>query len=1649
MSIMLSVYTRNAFEEVLLPAVDNTNFSIRLDRERYELREDAEVCLEVVDGAWKVLKSPDYDVFSQSGGEWNGTLQTGEILHLRMKCGTTVTVAAIAAGDELEPMTKYSLSGIAEITIGKAEDNLIAVNGLGLVSAHHARISRTPEGWLLEDISTNGTYVDGERLSASRLLRFGDCINIFGTRIVFLGVVLAINDRQGSVRVRTDVLRRALVQTVKPVGMPTRKENTFRRSLRNLPSVCEEALEIEGPPALQASESRPLLLTIGPSFTMAIPMLLGCLLAIYGRGTSSGGLFMYTGVVTAVTSAMLGVMWALVNLRYAKKKEEERKELRFKAYSDYLLQITDYLKEKQAMNAAILREAYPCARECAAFSDQEPRLWNRNYNHDDFLLTRMGVGDIPFQMKLQVPPKRFSLVNDFMAEKPRMMQEQYKILRNVPIGVDLLKNQLVGIVGSRRDAFDILRCMAVQIAANHCYTEVKMAFVGSSVGLRKDEGWDFARWLPHVWSEDRKSRYFARTAQESREVLYELSRVFRARAEQDGRGVPKPYYIIFVDDASILENEPMSKYILEPRPEYGLTTVFLSGTQGGLPNACQYIVQKDSELSGVYSVADLLEKRQTLQFDTLTYEEAERFARAIAGVRVNELESGGDIPNVLDFLDMMGVDSPEELDVAGRWKKNRTYESLRALVGKKAGNADCYLDIHEKYHGPHGLVAGTTGSGKSETLQTYILSLATNFSPRDVGFLLIDFKGGGMANLFADLPHTLGRISNLSGSQIRRAMVSIKSENQRRQRIFNEYGVNHIDGYTKLFKNNEVTEPIPHLLIIIDEFAEMKREEPEFMRELISVAQVGRSLGVHLILATQKPGGTVDDSIRSNTKFRLCLRVQDRQDSAEMLHRPDAAYITQAGRCYIQVGNDEIYDLFQSGWSGAGYDEEQRRSRSVSARMIDAGGRAAMAGSRSEMLRKEHRKLEWAGILTDYIEKAAREAGVDISTPVPAAEQRTVAEIAAEHLATAGVSFMDSGRNRLQLQKMVALWPESDEGDRAECILQRMEMLGQKLPERKERTQLEAVIDHLRQVADREQCNSRLSLWLPPLPEHLPLQTVAGDSVGRTGQWIGESGEWGLETVVGLYDAPENQLQMPLSVDFAENGHHAICGVVNCGKSTFLQTMLYGMINRYSPEHLNIYALDFGGGKMGVFRDAPHVGGVLDGSDITHIQKFFRMIERMVEERQKLFAGANYSQYVKAHGKTLPAVLIVIDNYAAFREKTDNAFDAAVLRLSGVGVNCGIYLAVTAGGFGTAEIPNRLAENFRTAISLEMGDKFKYGEVLRTMHFATLPEANIKGRGLVNLGGNILEFQTALPLDAEDDYQLSEAIEERCRALGEVWGERRRAKAIPVIPEKPNWEEFSALDDFRAMLSDDRSLPLGYLEEDASVYGVDLSATFCYLVSGKARTGRTSALRLLMESASMKGGRIVVIDKAGGELKRAAQRLNATYIENRKELFDFMCQLHKEFPDRNKRKRAMVEQDFSEEEIFTSMTDEKLFIFIHDIGSFMEDVNAPADEKAGIGSMKGFVENVMEKGKLHQVYFFAGMDADKGSQYTCYSAFNTFCGYRTGMLLGGEIDRQRIFNFENVPFAERARTTQPGIAMAASTKKTNHADKVILPQWKG
>ncbi|WP_349943940.1 type VII secretion protein EssC [Lacrimispora sp. BS-2] len=1667
MSVVLSVYSESAFKEYLLPAINNANTSIVLPKKIFGLRDEIELELEVLDNQWRLTNlDVNYQVTKKTEAYFNQFLKDKDLLTVTDRWGVQVSLVVREVQSSFAVFKKIDITDSQIITIGKKDTNIIRSEFLDVVSREHAVIHVRRDGCIVEDKSRNGTFVNYIRIRGSQKLNFGDTINVFGLQVIYLGTVLAIHDADNHLTLDSQKLKFCHIEEVRDeqtgnVEKPAKQY--FHRSPRNIPKIESDPIEIEAPPAPKPPSNQPLFMTIGPAMTMMLPMLLGSSLAIMSsQNHGSGGAFMYTGLITAAGSAFIGTFWALKNMKYAKKINKEEENHRFEAYGEYLIRMTDTIRSQYNHNAEALRGMYLSANDCCNIEQDLTLLWNRNATHRDFLTHRLGIGKLDFQSDIIIPKEKFTLVNDSLAEKPRMIQNDYKTLYDVPVCVNLMEHQLLGIVGGtgKKGALSIVQALTAQITACDCYTDVKIGYVYDGTVFAQDE-WEFARWLPHVWSEDKRTRFIATNKTEANDVLYEIANILRARAEetsnQDKGRLPKPYYVLFVANQEMLEGELITKYIYDAEPYYGITTVLLAENYEDLPNSCGYIIENTGHFHGMYNVTGGDSEKVEIDFDELSRESLEKMSRRLSGLEVKELQTGGEIPGSLTFFEMYGINKLSELNVETRWKKNRNYETMKALVGQKAGGVPCYLDVHEKYHGPHGLVAGTTGSGKSETLQTYMLSLAINFSPDDIGFFIIDYKGGGMANLFAGLPHMIGQISNLSGNQVSRAMVSIKSENMRRQRIFNEHGVNNINLYTRLYKNNEATIPVPHMFIIIDEFAELKREEPDFMRELISVAQVGRSLGVHLILSTQKPSGTVDDNIWSNSKFRLCLRVQDRQDSNDMLHKPDAAYITQAGRSYLQVGNDELYELFQSGWSGAAYDEEQGSIKTEIAKMLSINGKAAIVGSRTKTKQKEAARIRWIKQLVELIDDLLNQDNGKLKAILTdAAELNLFIDSIYSALKKAEVEYPKSDYNSRRLEDMLCIYEEVCgkyryclPKEKAAEVIKTAEQRNRKLPEKKGKTQLDAVVEYLGIVAKRQGYTYNLQLWLPILPVTLYLNQLEGfGQASFDGQrWPSKKEKWSLEAVIGLYDDPVNQSQKPLVVSFSESGHHAVCGTVVTGKSTFLQSLLYSLVSCYTPEHLNIYAIDFSSRMLSCFEGLAHTGGVMYEHDLEKIEKFFTMMDHILEDRKALLQGGNYSQYVQVHGLVIPSIVIAIDNFANFKEKTDNKYEENLVYLSREGVNYGIFLVVTSAGFGTTEIQSKIGDNIKTIVCLEMSNKFQYAEVLRTTHIDVIPEADVKGRGLAGVGGRLLEFQTALSLEAEDDYKRLEKIRAACEQMNRVW-HGKTAKSIPVIPENPVWSEYVQLDEVQDMLADDRHLPIGYDLRNAAPYGIDLSKIYSYVISGKARTGKTNMLRMLMMGAKAKGGKICIIDTAAGELKPVAAALEAEYVSNELEQFGFFKALIPAFVVRNKLKKAWAAEDLEDSEIYDRMQKEaeKYYIFIADLPAFIKSIYKPEDPTHDI---KGFLENITDKGRLHNVFFFSCFNQEEWGNVTGLKVFDQMVRFKTGLHLGGNVSAQRMFNFDYLPYMEQGKAQKIGIGLLPVMDDDQKTERIVIPLARG
>lgn len=1652
---VLSVYVNTVYKEYRLPVINDSDYSIVLFGEIFGISEDVKLELEVINGTWNIKESDHYLIYKdgQRYGDYN--LVNDDMFQLHTENKETLAIIVSEIAYPVAVFDKFYIGNCTQITVGKREDMNVRYDYLGLVSREHLVFYASNSEWYISNRGQNGIYVNEKPVEGDCKLEFGDSIRVIGLVFVFLGNILAINTSQGNVVVDTNVLvpyqKEAVEYGDRDNILFKDSRILLRRAPRNIIKIERDPIEIEDPPEREKiDEQQSLLSRIIPSITMSIPMLLCSFLMVYsskksGAGSSRGPM-MYMGMIMALSSVVMTIVTTILGSGKQEKEAREKNIKRFDTYSKYLLGIKEEIKNKYENNMNALHTMYMSPEDCTTIEVDSGLLWNRNVRHADFLSFRLGIGDVPFQAPIVVQGERFTMEEDSLKLKPAMLKKNYETLYNVPVRVDLLAHRLVGLIGGEqcKGAIDIIKILATQIAANNCYTDVKMVFVYDKEQTNLDGIWDFAKWFPHVWSQDKKVRYMASDKREMSDVFYELVKVLRQRDEEvkDEEQIQTPHYIMFLMNPDLIEGELISKYVYTADPRYGLSTIVVADSYANIPNQCDYIIENDDIFKGKYAVSQENEAQVPIAFDTISNESIDRFARRLSNIYVTETGTGGDIPSSITFFEMYGVNSLKELNVLDRWRKNRTYENIKGLLGQKAGGADSFLDVHEKYHGPHGLVAGTTGSGKSETLQTYMLSLAVNYSPDDIGFFIIDYKGGGMANLFDGLPHMIGSISNLSGNQVQRAMVSIKSENRRRQRIFNENGVNNINLYTKLYKNNEATLPVPHLFIIIDEFAELKREEPDFMRELISVAQVGRSLGVHLILATQKPSGTVDDNIWSNTKFRLCLRVADRQDSNDMLHKPDAAYLTQSGRCYLQVGSDEVYELFQSGYSGATYVEDDAGVVEI-ANMVALTGKEEIKGSYTKNEQKEKAKYKWYSQIAETMAAALQNTGITYEECISTATKRQmVMANMYKVFENVGIDYPNSSYNSARLDDFMNAYDQAAKYD-GDVITNLMFLANQKkikLPESKEKTQLDAVKDYLAVVAKENGYTHELRLWMPVLPTHLYMDSFAEFKENKFDgtKWPTPDSKWNIDIVVGKFDDPRNQAQMPLHINFSENGHHAVCGMVVTGKSTSVQTITYALINKYSPAYVNIYALDFSAKMMSAFEKAPHVGGVMYEGDNEKISKFFMMINQILEERKKLFRGGNYSQYVQVNGVTLPMILIIVDNVNAFNEKTSEKYLQDLITLSKEGVSHGIYLLLTAGGFGSAGIPNRVAENVKTIITTEMADKYAYAEVTRASRVETLPEAGVKGRGIALYGKTPLEYQTALALEAPDDYTRMDRIATMAEEMATVWT-GRKARQVPEIPEKPVWSEFIQLEEFERRIEEKDFLPSGYDSVNAIITGIDLRQIYTYLITGFARSGKKNYLRVLLQSALIKKIQSVIFDSDAGLLRAYSDEENIRYTDSEESIFNYFMELVPEIKKRSEFKKSLVAKDLEEFEVYSQMCEEfePIYFFIPDMNWFIKQVYN------GEHKISGFLENILDKGRTLNMYFFGCIGLETANDVDYQKVFKLFARDKNGIHFGGNVAGNRIFTFDGVPYKEQAKVLKPGIGITMSTMDS--CKTVIVP----
>lgn len=525
------------------------------------------------------------------------------------------------------------------------------------------------------------------------------------------------------------------------------------------------------------------------------------------------------------------------------------------------------------------------------------RLWERRPHDVDAMALRVGVGNRPASIAISAQG------GDRAPTPPTLNQ--------VPVVVDLARVGVLGVAGPPAEVRGLARWLIVQLAVLRSPRDLQIVLLTDADA---DADWHWVRWLPHVRLDDPVAPHGLigndrATREERIKEMLKLLDVRTAAARDERAAGFSPAYVVVYDGIRSLRSLPGLPRLLKEGPGVGIYAIGLDADISRLAEEGRAELSFTPPAFGTLEV-DGFQPVPEILVDQVGPEWADEVARCLAPIRDAGGEEGDSvIPSFVRYVDLAGIDLDRTGDVKSRWAQGgRTTE---ALVGVSI-DGSFRLDL--KRDGPHALVAGTTGAGKSEFLQTLVASLAVANRPSAINFVLVDYKG---ASAFADcerLPHTVGMVTNLDGHLTERALVSLDAELKRRELALKELRAADIDGAWERDADAAAAAGLARLVIVIDEFAELVHELPDFVTGLIRIARVGRSLGVHLILATQRPAGVVSAEMRANTGLRVALRMEDRNDSVEVLEAPDAGTISRStpGRGFVRTGGRAALVEFQT-----------------------------------------------------------------------------------------------------------------------------------------------------------------------------------------------------------------------------------------------------------------------------------------------------------------------------------------------------------------------------------------------------------------------------------------------------------------------------------------------------------------------------------------------------------------------------------------------------------------------------------------------------------------------------------------------------------------------------------------------------------------
>ncbi|MGR3867169.1 type VII secretion protein EccCa [Streptomyces graminifolii] len=1077
------------------------------------------------------------------------------------------------------------------------------------------------------------------------------------------------------------------------------------------PPMPEGQVELAEPPVL----GEPATADFGSVMTY-LPMGLGAgaMVLMYSVGSGGTSMYMMTGMMGV---AMISMTLTQVGRPGADRRRRMRAERR--DYLRYLAQKRVQARQAADDQRAALLWDNPHPSELWALA-AGPRLWERRPGHEDFGRIRIGLATR--RAALEFLPPQTKPVEDLeplCAISLRRFTKAHQTVPLLPVPVSLQRFTSVEFTGEIEEAVALARAMLGQLAVLHSPDELRVAVLGDETA---HHDWDWLKWLPHNAhpTEEDAAGAVRLAAGDHDELLDLLGPDVRDRPDHDVTSSPsvaEPFTVILAQGVQL----PATSRLLGAGIR-GVVLLDLTGAMPGGPKVLRLTVRAGEVgfPSGTENVSG--------RADRLGPVEAEQLARALAPMRTGGGVDLVDRPLESDFdlATMLGIRDVRAFDVAAKWRPRLAQDArLKVPIGVTEDGEIVELDLKESAQGgmgPHGLLIGATGSGKSELLRTLVTGLAATHSSEILNLVLVDFKGGATFLNMDRLPHTSAVITNLADELhlVDRMRDSINGEMIRRQELLREAGYASLFEYEKARAAGASTlAPLPSLLVIVDEFSELLASKPEFVELFVSIGRLGRSLGVHLLLASQRLDESRIHRVEGHLSYRLALRTFSSMESRSVIGTSSAYELPSApGNGYLKVDTTNLVRFkaaYVSGAAPAPAGPEETAHRTAAAREVTAFG------------------LERHG--------------------PPAADRET--EEAARLVSLAEEALRDQG---------AGAGPEQDGGDGGEDSL------------------LEVFVGRLEDSGPpaRQVWLSPLS-ESPGLDQLLPGIVPDPDrGMGAADPRV----QGALRVPLGMVDRPFEQLRELLVADLSgADGHLGLVGAPQTGKSTLLRTLMLSLALTHTPAEVQFYCLDFGGGGLVSTAGLPHVGSVATRLERDRVLRTVEELTQLLEQREQLFTSRGLESMaayraLRADGTIddpFGDVFLVVDGWATLRQDYED-LEQRIMELAARGLSFGLHIVASAVRW--SEVRPRLRDMLGTKLELRLGDSMESEVGSRAA--AGVPHR--PGRGLTSSGHHFLSALPRLDSSSRTD-DLTAATKAAVAEIDTFWT-GPRAPGVRLLPTR-------------------------------------------------------------------------------------------------------------------------------------------------------------------------------------------------------------------------------------------------------------------------